>query len=77
MSEPCLSVNSKRQNPTGDSDSGLGGFERRCVGAAIALKQFGGSCRRIEFVRVGIVPARLDLTKLFLALDKLVNWIKR
>jgi len=28
-------------------------------------------------VRVGIDPARLDLSKLFLALKKLVDWIKR
>jgi hypothetical protein len=77
MSESCLSMNTKRQNPAGDSDSGLGGFERGCVGAVVALEQFRGSGGRIEFVRVGIVPARLDLTKLFLALKKLVNWIKR
>ena len=33
--------------------------------------------RPIEFVRIGFVPARLDLGKLFLALKKLVDWIKR
>jgi hypothetical protein len=77
MSESSLSMNTKRQNPARDSDSGLGGFERGRVGTAIALKQFRRSRRRIEFVRVGIVPARLDLTKLFLALQKLVNWIER
>ena len=77
MSESSLSVNTKRQNPAGDSDSGLGGLERAGVGAAVALKQFRRSRRRIESVRVGIVPARLDLTKLFLALQKLVNWIER
>jgi hypothetical protein len=70
-------MNTERHNPAGDSDSGLGGLERGRVGAAIALKQFRRSCRCIESVGVGIVPVRLDLTKLFLALQKLVNWIKR
>ena len=55
----------------------LGGFERGSVGIAVLLEQFRRRCRPIELVRIGIVSARLDLGKFFLALKKLVDWIKR
>jgi len=70
-------MQAERENPAGDADCRLGCFERGSVGIAVFLKQLRRCCRPIEFVRIGIVSARLDLGKFFLALKKLVDWIER
>ncbi len=77
MGEARFSVQAKRKNPAGDADHRLGGFERGGVGIAVLLKQFRRRCRPVKFVRIGIVPARLNLGKFFLALKKLIDWIER
>jgi hypothetical protein len=65
------------QNAPGHADRRLSGFERGCVRRPILLEEFHGRCRAIEFMRIGFVPARLNFGKLFLALQKLVDWVKR
>jgi hypothetical protein len=77
VGETRFSVEPERENPAGDADCRLGGFERGSVGIAVLLKQFRRRRRPIEFVGIGIVPARLDLSKFFLALKKLIDWIER
>ena len=44
---------------------------------AVLLDQLRRRRRPVKFVRIGLVPARFDLGKLFLALEKLVDWLKR
>ena len=77
VGEARFSVQAERENPAGDADHRLGGFERGSVGIAVLLKKFRRRCRPIEFVRIGIVPARLNLGKLFLALKELIDWFER
>jgi hypothetical protein len=77
VGETRLSMQAKREDPAGDADRRLGGFKRGSIGIAVPLKQLRWRCRPIEFVRIGVVPARLDLGKFFLALKKLVDWIER
>ena len=77
VGETRFSMQAERENPAGNADHRLGGVERGSVGIAILLKQLRRRCRPIEFVRIGIVSARLDLGKFFLALKKLIDWIER
>jgi hypothetical protein len=75
--ETRFSMQAERENPAGDADCRLGGFERGSVGIAVLLKQLRRRYRPIEFVRIGIVSARLNLGKFFLALKELIDWLER
>jgi hypothetical protein len=77
VSEARFSMKAEGKDPSGHADFRFGGLERGCVSRPVFLEQFLRGCRAIEFVRIGFMPARLDLGKLFLALKKLVDWIKR
>jgi len=77
VGESRLSMQAEREDPAGHADRRLGRFERGSIGIAVLLEQLRRRCRPIESVRIGVVPARLDLGKFFLALKKLVDWIKR
>jgi len=77
VGEARFSVEAESENAAGYADGRLGRFERGCVGIPVLLEQLRRRCRPIEFVRIRFVPARLDLGKLFLALKKLVDWVKR
>ena len=67
----------KGKNAPGHADRRLGGFERNCVSRSVLLEQFLRRCCPIEFVRIGFVPARFNFGELFLALEKLVDRVKR
>jgi hypothetical protein len=75
--EARLAVEAQGENAAGHADRWLRGFERRGVRRPVFLEQLLGCCGPIEFVRKGFVPERLNLGKLFLALKKLIDWIKR
>lgn len=77
VSKARFSMKAKSKNAPGHADFRPGSLERGCVSRPVFFEQFLGRCRAIEFVRIGFMPARLDLGKLFLALKKLVDWIKR
>jgi hypothetical protein len=77
MGETRFSVEAKRENPPGHADGRLGGFESSRVRRAVFFEKFLRGCCPIESVRIGFMPVRLDFDKLFLALEKLVDWIKR
>ena len=65
------------ENASGHADRRLCGFESGGVSRPVLLEKLLGCCRPIEFVRIGFVPARLNFGKLFLALKKLVDRVKR
>jgi len=71
-----FSMEAQGQNAAGDAHGGLRGFERRGVGIGVLLDQLRRGCGPIESVWIGFVAARLNLGELFLALKKLVNWLK-
>jgi hypothetical protein len=75
--ETRFSMQAERENPAGDADHRLGGVERGSVGIAVLLKKLRRRCRPIEFVRIGIMSARLNLSKFFLALKELIGWFER
>jgi hypothetical protein len=77
VGETRFSMKAEGEDPASHADHWLGGFKRGSIGIAVPLKQLRWRCRPIEFVRIGVVPARLDLGKFFLALKKLVDWIER
>ena len=77
MREARLSVKAQRQNASGHAHRRLGGFERGCVGRAIFLDQLRRALPSIKLVRIGLVPARLDLGKLLLALKILVDVVQK
>ena len=62
---------------TGYADRWLGGFQCGGVGASILLEELRRCSGPIKPVRIRLMPARLDFCELFLALKKLVDWIKR
>jgi hypothetical protein len=71
-----FSMQAKSENAAGYADGRLGGFERGGVSIPVLLEKLSRGCRPIEFVRIRFMPARLDVGELFLALKKLVDWIK-
>jgi hypothetical protein len=77
VGETRFSMETQSENAAGHANRWLGGFELGCVGIPVLLEKLRRGCRPIEFVRIRFVPPRLDLGKLFLALKKLVDWIKR
>ena len=77
VSEARFPMQAKGENAPGHTHHRLGDIQRGCVSGPVFLEQFLRRCRPIEFMRIGLVPARLDLGKLFLALQKLIGWLKR
>jgi hypothetical protein len=77
VGEARFSMQAEGENPSGDADHRLGSVESGSVGIAVLLKKFRRRCRPIEFMRIGIVPARLNLSKFFLALKELIDWFER
>lgn len=77
MGEAGLAVEPQRDNPSGNAHFRLGGFQRGSVSLAVFFQELGRGCRPIKPVGIGVMPARLDLGKLFLALEELVDWFKR
>jgi hypothetical protein len=77
MRKSGLTVDTKVDNSSGDAHRGLRRLKRRGIGASIFLKKFRRSRGAIEFMRVGLVPARLNLGKFFLTLQELIGWFKR
>jgi hypothetical protein len=75
--EARFPVEAKSENAPGHTHHRLGGIERGCVSGPVFLEQFLRRRCPIEFMRIGFVPARLDLGKLFLTLKKLIDWIER
>jgi hypothetical protein len=75
--ESRLAVQTKGQNAPGDAYGWLRRLQSGSVRRTVFLKKLFRRRRPIKFVWVGLVPARLDLGKLFLALLKLVDWLKR
>jgi hypothetical protein len=77
VGESRFSMDAEGEDAARDANYRFGGLERGCIGIPVFLEQFRRRCRPIEFMRVRFMPARLDFGKLFLALQKLINWIKR
>jgi hypothetical protein len=77
MGESGLAMNAQVDDAAGDPDGRLRRLQCDSVGAAVFLKQLQRVCRPVKFVGIRFMPARLDLGKLFLALEKLVDWILR
>jgi hypothetical protein len=77
VGETRFSMEAESKNSACYANSRLGCIERRSVGIPVSFKKFIRGCRPIEFVGIRIMPARLDLGELFLALKKLVGRIKR
>jgi hypothetical protein len=77
VSEARFSMEAESKNAAGYADSRLGCIEGRCIGIPVLLKKFIRGCCPIEFVGICFMPTLLDLGELFLALKKLVGWIKR
>ena len=56
-----FSMEAKGENATGNADGGLGSFQCGCISRAVLLEQLRRSGRGVKFVRIGLMPARLDL----------------
>ena len=70
-------MNAKVDDATGYAYGRFSGLQRSCIGTSILFKQFWRVRGPIELVGIGFVAARLDFSKFFLALDKLIDWVKR
>jgi hypothetical protein len=77
VGEACFSVKANRENPACHANRRFGCLEGRRVRIAVLLEQLGWGRRRVKSVRIRLVPARFDLGKLFLSLEKLIDWVKR
>jgi len=77
VGETRFAMEAKSENTAGNANHRLGGFQSGSVSCPVLLEKLRRRCRPIEFVRIGLMPARLDFGQLFLALNKLVDWIKR
>ena len=77
VGEARFSMEAEGEDTSGYSDDRPRSFERGCLSCTVFFKYFLRRRRPIEFVGIGFMPARFNLGKLFLALQKLIDWIKR
>jgi hypothetical protein len=70
-------VHSEVDDSAGHADRGLGRLQRGGLGRSILLKNLRRRRRRVKFMRIGRIAAGFDLRQLFLALQKLIDWLKR
>jgi hypothetical protein len=70
-------VHTKVYDAPGYAYGRLGRLKRDRIRVPILLEQLRRGRRPIEFVWIGFVSALFDLGELFLALKKLIDWLKR